>query len=222
VTIELPALRLPSLSEWIDLLGGFYDSWGYPLVLIAAALENTFLLTIIVPGGTMVLLGGVYARLGVLELPFVILVGWCGTFVGASIDYALGRWGHQTRLRGLLARPAVAGPLERAGAMLGRYGMLALFGGHFVSQIRSLVAVAAGVTRLPYRRFALYEAPVALVWASAYAVGGYLLADQIPLFEDLLQRFGWVLAALTAAFFVWRVLATRRRATPRAPVPASE
>lgn len=53
-----------TLSEWLALIGRFYDGYGYPLVLVAAALENTFLVTLIFPGGTMVLLGGVYAGLG--------------------------------------------------------------------------------------------------------------------------------------------------------------
>ena len=42
--IELP-FHLPSLSEWIEMLGGFYGAWGYPVVLIAATIENTFILT---------------------------------------------------------------------------------------------------------------------------------------------------------------------------------
>jgi membrane protein DedA with SNARE-associated domain len=202
--LELIGIRLPTLTEWIELLGGFYAGWGYPLVLAAAALENTLLVTFFFPGGTMVLLGGVYARLGALELPLVILVGWIGTFLGASFDYWVGRVGEQGPFARVLARRELQGPLVRAGAMLARYGMLALLGGHFISQIRSLVAVAAGLTGLSYRRFALYEAPAALVWATAYGIGGYLLADQLPRFEEIMNRFGWVLAMAIGAFLAWR------------------
>lgn len=194
-----------TLSEWLALIGGFYEGFGYPLVLVAAALENTFLLTIVFPGGTMVLLGGVYARLGYLDLPWVILVGWVGTFLGASVDYWLGRLNDRTWLRRVLEQRHMAGALERAGGLMRRYGPLAFMAGHFVPQVRSLVAVAAGVTRLPYPRFALYEAPAALAWASAYGVGGYFLADQLPLFEWGMQRFGWAVALAVGAFITWKV-----------------
>jgi membrane protein DedA with SNARE-associated domain len=216
--IPLPFdLRIPRLSEWIALLGGFYASWGYPLVLVAAALENTFLVTFIFPGGTMVLLGGIYARLGQLELPYVILAGWVGTFCGASIDYVLGRWG-QRLLGPVLSRPDMALALERVGAMLRQYGMLALLAGHFVGPIRSLVAVSAGLARMEYWRFALYETPPALAWATAYALGGYFLADQIPLFEQILERFGWGLVTVVAAFLFWRLyLRPRARRCASAP-----
>lgn len=213
--IPLPfGLRLPSLGEWIDLLGGFYGAWGYPLVLVGAMLENTFLVTTVFPGGTMVLLGGVYARLGQLELPYVILVGWCGTWLGASIDYALGRWG-QRPLRPILTQPEVSAGLERVGELLRRYGLLTLLAGHFVAPIRSLVAISAGLSRMEYRRFALYELPAALAWATLYGVGGYLLGDQIPLLERLLEQFGWAAALVGAAVIAWQMLRRPRRA-PRA------
>ncbi|TAK21360.1 MAG: DedA family protein [Chloroflexota bacterium] len=202
---EALGIHLPGLSEWITILGGFYGAWGYPAILLAAAIENTLLVTLIFPGGTMVLLGGVYAGLGILDLPSVIAVGWVGTFLGASFDYAIGRGGHAGPTSRLLRKPMLAKPLERAGRMLARYGLPALIAGHFISHIRSLVAVAAGLTGMPYLRFALFEAPAALLWAGAYAIGGYFLADQIPLFEEILTRFGGFLAAGISLFVAWQV-----------------
>lgn len=205
-------LRLPNLAEWIALLGGVYGAWGYPLVLLAAALENTFLVTLIFPGGTMVLLGGIYARIGQLSLPAVILCGWIGTFLGASIDYGLGRWGGRL-LAPILARPDAAAGQARVAEMLRRYGMLALVAGHFIGPIRSLVALSAGMARMSYLLFAIYELPASLLWATAYGIGGYLLADQIPLLEQILERFGWGLAAAAALFIGWQAY---RRPRPRA------
>ena len=112
--------RLPTLTEWIALLGGFYEGWGYPLVLAAAALENTLLVTFFFPGGTMVLLGGVYSRVGTLELPLVILVGWIGTFLGASFDFAVGRLGERGPFARVLKRREVQPPMARARALLVR------------------------------------------------------------------------------------------------------
>jgi len=203
--LELIGVRLPTLGEWIALFGHVYADWGYPLVLVAAALENTLLVTLFFPGGTMVLLGGVYARLGALDLAWVILVGWIGTFLGASFDYWVGRIGERGPFARVLHRPELRGPLARAGAMLARYGMLALIGGHFISQLRSLVAVAAGLTGLSYRRFALYEGAAALLWATAYALGGYFLADHLEQFEAIMGRFGWALALVVGAFLAWRL-----------------
>ncbi len=199
-----------------------YGTYGYPIVWLAAMLENTFIVTWIVPGGTMVLLGGVYAQRGALDLPLVILVGWIGTFCGASIDYAIGRFGERTwPLNRLLANTSVAGPLTIAGHMLARYGLWALLVSHFIGHIRSLVAVSAGLTRLPFWRFAVYEAPASLAWATLYALGGYFLADQIPLFEWVLQRFGVVVVILMIGFIAYKTLprVLAKRQAPQVVAP---
>jgi membrane-associated protein len=165
----------------------------------------------------MVLLGGVYSRIGALELPWVILVGWIGTFLGASFDYTIGRFNDRTWLRRVMEQRHMADALDRAGDLLRRYGPLAFLLGHFVAQIRSLVFVAAGATRLPYWRFALYEAPAALAWTTVYAIGGYFLADQLPLFEQIMKSFGWVVALAIGAFVTWKVWLQPRRRAPEPP-----
>src|SRR5918911_2451723 len=43
--------HMPDLSQVIDALRAAYDSWGYPLVLLGALLENTALLGLVLPGG---------------------------------------------------------------------------------------------------------------------------------------------------------------------------
>src|SRR5919201_1430861 len=220
--LELVGLRLPTLGEWIALLSPFYADWGYPLVVVAAALENTFLVSFVFPGGTIVLSGGVYARLGALELPLVILVGWIGTFLGASFDYAVGRLGERGPCSGLLRRRELQPPLERASALLARYGLLALLAGHFLPPLRSFVALAAGVTRLPYWRFVLCEAPAALAWATAYGVGGYLVGENLALFEQLLSNFGWAIALLLGGYLAWRFWRPLRPAGPGSALGAGE
>ncbi len=201
---EIPDLHLPTFSEWVALLGGLYDRWGYAIVPIAAALENTFILNLFFPGGTILILGGVYARIGHLDLAVVIVLGWLGTFLGASFDYWVGRGGGRGPLARLLAHPRVAPPLAHAGALLARYGFLAFVGGHFTSHTRSVIAIAAALSGIPPGRFMLYELPAAFIWSTTYVVGGYLLADQLHVFEEFLNRFGWYVAMALIAFFGWQ------------------
>jgi undecaprenyl-diphosphatase len=201
------------LEDWLHWLGDWYSAYGYPMVLLAATLENTALVTYVVPGGTMIIFGGHFAAQGKLDLLGVIAVAWLGTVLGTSFDFMLGRMGHRTYLRHWLARPAVARSIERASAFLWRYGLGAILVGHFIPPLRTVLAVAAGMTQLPYWRFLLYEICAALAWSSLYAAGGYLLSDQISLLVEAIDRLGWLAAAgvavAIATVLVWR--RTRRR-----------
>src|SRR5918912_3028 len=115
--------HMPDLSHMIDALRAAYDTWGYPLVLLGALLENTALLGLVLPGGSLVLLGAVYAQQGVLAWPLVLVLGWLGMVLGTSLDYAVGRWAlratlGQTRLMARLEPKLAAAQrfLERHGA----------------------------------------------------------------------------------------------------------
>src|SRR5947209_19790568 len=85
-------ILMPDPQQIMETFRAAYSTWGYPLVLLGALLENTALLGLILPGGSLVLLGAVYAQQGVLALPLVLVLGWLGMVLGTSLDYAFGRW----------------------------------------------------------------------------------------------------------------------------------
>ena len=73
------------------------DSYGYIVVLIGTLLE----------GETILVLGGIAAKLGYLELPWVITCAFTGTLLGDQFFFFMGRYkGHAY----LEKRPAWKGP----------------------------------------------------------------------------------------------------------------
>src|ERR671930_433697 len=108
--------HMPDLSHMIDALRAAYDTWGYPLVLLGALLENTALLG-------LVLLGAVYAQQGVLAWPLVLVLGWLGMVLGTSLDYAFGRWALRATLGQTRLMARLEPKLGEAERFLERHGM---------------------------------------------------------------------------------------------------
>lgn len=203
------------IRQWIDGLGSIYEDWGYLLVLLGALGENTALLGMVLPGGTLALLGAFYARQGTLNLGLVILFAWLGTVAGYHIDFLIGRyllghvvaWGSPSRL-GLRLR--LAGRVRLAHALLFKHGGKMIMISHAIGHIRSFVALSAGAARMSYKRFLAFELAAALLWNIGYALLGYFLGAQRERLEVILTRGGWVMAGLLiGAFVVWRMLAPR-------------
>jgi membrane protein DedA with SNARE-associated domain len=204
---------LPDLHHLIDALRAAYGAWGYPLILVGALLENTALLGLVLPGGSLVLLGAVYAQQGTLALPLVLLLGWLGMILGTGVDYALGRWG----LHSVLGRTRFVARLEpklaEAERFLERYGMWALLLAHFIGHVRSFVAITAGASRLPYRRFLLYEAVAALAWNIVFVGAGYLVGENLGLLQRLSGGAGLAVGATAVVAYLAFRLRGRARAT---------
>lgn len=203
---------MPDLSHVVDLLRAAYGTWGYPLILVGALLENTALLGLILPGGSLVLLGAVYAHQGVLSLPLVLLLGWLGMVLGTSVDYALGRWGLGSALGHTRLMRRLEPKLAEAERFLDRHGAWALLLAHFIGHIRSFVAITAGASRLPYRRFLLYEGLAALAWNLIWVGAGYLVGENLGVLQRVTGGAGLVILALVVAGYVTYRLRARGHA----------
>src|SRR5574340_462142 len=88
-----------ALDSWLESLAALYGAWGYLIVFLGALFENTALLGLLLPGGTLALLGAFYAWQGSLNIVWVIVFAWIGTTLGYNADYLIGRF-LLTRLTG--------------------------------------------------------------------------------------------------------------------------
>ena len=218
---ELHILTIP-FNEWIKLLSEFYNHYGYLSVFLGTLGENTALLGFLLPGNSLALLGAVYARLGTLNLGWVIFLASLGTILGYHIDYLLGRF--------ILARVAsnwstsrlgrrirLAGRLRLARMLITKHGGKAILISHLAGQLRSFVALSAGMTRMNYPRFLGYELLAATLWNTAFCLLGFSLASHIDILQMLIERGGWVLFGVLVLFFLaWRLFRQRVRQARRA------
>lgn len=211
---------MPDINAWIDALGALYDDYGYLIVLLGTFCENTAVLGLILPGGSLALLGAFYAQQGTLQIGWVIAFAWIGTVLGYHADYLIGRllisrliawssghWlGHRLRL---------AARLRHGRMFLTKHGGKAILLSHIVGHVRSFVALSAGATRMSYRRFLAFELIAALLWNTAFCLLGYLAGTERERLRMLIERSGWLtLAIIVAAVVVWRLA---RRVQPRRP-----
>lgn len=145
--------------------------YGYPILLVGAFLEHTVLLGALLPGATVVTLGGLLAQQGHLRFADVVAVTALGSLLGDHVDYVLGR-----RIpRGTRWERRLGSYVVLAERLIQRWGGLALVGAKFFNTTRSVIAVGAGFYRMPYSRFLAFDLLAALLWGLSYTTGGYLL-----------------------------------------------
>jgi membrane protein DedA with SNARE-associated domain len=200
------------MNEWIKLLGEFYHQYGYLAVFLGTLGENTALLGLLLPGNSLALLGAAYARLGTLNLGWVIFLATLGTLLGYHLDYLLGRFvlarvARQWSTSRLGRRLRLAGRLRLARRLITKHGGKAILLSHLIGHLRSFVALSAGMSRMNYLRFLGYELLAASLWNSAFCFLGYLLAAEIDRLQMLIERGGWaIIGVLVLLFLAWRFL----------------
>lgn len=179
------------MPTWLTSL---FAQYGYLVVLVAVLLENA---GIPAPGHTAMLAGGVLAQRGVLGIRWVIAVGALAALLGDNIGYWIGRRGgrrfveHHGRLLHLNRERLAA--VDR---FFARHGPKTVFVGRFITGLQTVVALLAGVSRVPWWEFFAFNASGAVVWASVYGLAGYFFGTSWTALEKWVGHAGLFLLAL--------------------------
>jgi membrane protein DedA with SNARE-associated domain len=185
------------------------------LVFLFTALEAPAFLGLVIPGELALVLGGVLAHGHRIALPWAIAVGVLGAIAGDSAGYWIGRRWRHLLLNSPIGRRVKPGRLRRAEAILNRRSGLTLFVGRLTAGARVLLPGLAGASRVPYRRFLLWNALAGAVWATAHVILGYVAGESWRRIHDLAGRAGLYLllglATVAILALATRLLLRRRR-----------
>jgi membrane protein DedA with SNARE-associated domain len=180
--------------------------YGYWAVAAALLLEN---LGVPLPGETVLLLASLLAYTERdLRIGWIIVVGTAATIAGSMLGYAIGDYGGRPlleRYRYVFHASDVA--LGRSEELFARYGAFTIFFARFVFGLRVIVGPMAGVLRMPWKKFAIFNLLGAALWVTVISFVGYNFGSQWRRLMYFMRRFDLALGAvfvLIAAVLWWR------------------
>ena len=191
-------LRLP---PWLALL----------IVFAMPALEASVFLGFIFPGEIACLLGGVLAFESKLQLWLVIVVAIAGAVIGDSVGYFVGARFGDVLLEKVPERFVKPEHIERTKELIRRFGGRAVFIGRFTASLRALVPGFAGVSRMHYRSFLVWNLAGGSLWASAVVVAGYLAGNAWRKVNSTISVISYCILGVVVAGLVALWWARRRR-----------
>ena len=188
----VPALAFSVIGWILDLHG-----WVLLAVVFAfPALEASAFVGFVFPGEIAIILGGVIASRGDASIAAVVLIAIAGAVIGDSVGYYVGkRWGRQL-LNVTVGRFIKHEHIDRAEAFLARRGGAAVFVGRWTAALRVVVPGLAGMARLRYRSFLLYNVLGGALWATTFALLGFVAGDAYRHVASAAGQAGLVLLAL--------------------------
>jgi membrane-associated protein len=197
--------------SWIDRFGA-YALWGVALIIFIECWLFPFL-----PGDSLLFVVGLLIQ----QDKQVTSPIWIACLVLSVAAVASNIVGY---LVGARAGPAIfnrpdsrffkQAHVDRTFAFFDRYGKRAVFLARFVPIVRTFITLAAGVGRMPMRRFVAMSAIGGVVWAAGLTLLGYWLGNVALLDEHL----DLVLVAIVAVSLVPVLVETlRSRSQTRDP-----
>ncbi len=142
--------------------------------------EVGLFLGFILPGDTLVLTAGVLAKEGKFALSSTIIVIALAAIAGDNLAYWIGHHlGPKvfTKPDSLLLRKS---HIDRAEKFYEKYGSKTVLIAHFFPVIRSFSPLLAGVGKMNYLKYLLFDVIGDIAWSIIVTLIGYYIASRIP------------------------------------------
>jgi membrane protein DedA with SNARE-associated domain/membrane-associated phospholipid phosphatase len=191
---ELGHLNLQHLLEDISNTLG---AWTYLLVGVFAFAETGAFVGLVVPGETVMLLGGAVAGQGAIDIYLLIAIAWFSAWLGDTTSFFVGRrLGREFVIKHGHRVGISHQRFEKVEDYFARHGGKTIFIGRFISLVRAFAPFIAGSSGMRYRAFVPYSILGTWLWASAHILVGYFFSRSIETAGKYAAKGAFLLATL--------------------------
>ncbi|MGH8802706.1 MAG: VTT domain-containing protein [Casimicrobiaceae bacterium] len=190
--------HLHTLIAWLSA----HPVTALAVIFAAALLESLALIGAVIPGSTIVFIGGVLVGLKALDPWLAFAAAVVGAIAGDASSYELGRH-YRGQIRRAWPLRTHPGLLARGEAYFARNGGRSVFLGRFIGPVRAIVPVIAGMTSMRPWHFFSMNVLSALGWALAHMLPGVLFGASLQVAGAVSSRLALVIALLVIV--VWLV-----------------
>ena len=148
-------------------------AYGYPVIALIIFTESAIFPFL--PGDSLLVVAGIYAAKGDINLAILTAILIPAAVVGNGVAYFLGKSVGPKLFSNPNSRFFKPEYARKAHDFYERYGASAIVIARFVPIVRTFVPVIAGIAKMPYRQFVVYNIAGGALWILSMGLGGYFL-----------------------------------------------
>jgi len=191
--------------------------WFYALLFGIVFCETGLVVTPFLPGDSLLFAVGALAAVpgSPISLPLAIVLLILAAVLGDAVNYLVGLRLGPAIFKKEDSRWLNRKHLDRTQAFYEKYGNKTILLARFVPIVRTFAPFVAGIGKMSYRRFAVYNVAGGVLWVVLFALAGYFFGGR-PLVK---QNFHYVILAIIVlslvppAIEIWRARRSGHRGT---------
>ena len=178
-----------------DYIGLFINNYGALVYLILFAIifcETGLVFLPFLPGDSLIFAAGTFAGIGQLNFWILMILIISAAIIGDTINYEIGKHFGRKLLDNKKFTIIKKENLDKADALISKYGSLAVFIARFMPIIRTIVPFVVGMGRLNYKKFITFNALGGITWVTLFLCLGYFFGN-IPF---VAEHFSLIIIAI--------------------------
>jgi len=159
-------------DQHLQLLIQAYGAWVYGILFAIVFLETGLVVTPFLPGDSLLFVAGTIAAAGELNVHALVAALTAAAILGDSVNYAIGRAIGPRVFQFEDSRFFKRAYLERTHRYFERHGGKTIVIARFVPIVRTYAPFVAGIGRMEYVRFLLFNVTGGALWVASLAYAG--------------------------------------------------
>jgi len=175
-----------------------YGAWVYLILFLIIFAETGLVVTPFLPGDSLLFVAGTLAAAGGMDVVLLMVLLCIAAILGDSVNYAIGkRVGDRLVKSGRFIRQE---HIDRTHAFYEKYGGKTIVIARFVPIVRTFAPFVAGIGKMDYGRFLLFNVTGGMLWVLSLTTAGYFFGN-LPIVKDNLSLvvIGIVIASIMPA-----------------------
>lgn len=160
-----------------------YGALTYLFMFLLIFAETGFVVTPFLPGDSVIFALGALASVGRLDITALAIVLMSAAVLGNTVNYAIGARLGPAVFTSDRSRFFRRDYLDRTHEFYERYGAVTVIVARFMPIIRTFVPFVAGIGRMGYLRFFIYNLIGSVSWVALFLAAGYFFGD-LPFVRD--------------------------------------
>ncbi len=169
-----------------------FGPWVYVILFAIIFIETGLVVMPFLPGDSLLFVGGAIAAVGGMDLPLLMALLTVAAALGDAVNYSVGSWFGPRVFKWEQSRFFNRAAFDRTHAFYERHGGITIVVARFLPFIRTFAPFVAGVARMTYPRFAMFNLVGAVAWVVGLSGIGYLFGNT----AWVQANFQWVALAL--------------------------
>ena len=152
-----------------------YHTWAYVILFLIIFCETGLVVTPFLPGDSLLFVAGAIAALPdmLVEVNVLVLILFAAAVLGDSCNYMIGR----KLFRNPDSRIFKQSHLEKTHEFYKKYGGKTIILARFVPIVRTFAPFVAGMGKMHYYYFMLYNLTGGVLWVAIFCYAGYFFGD---------------------------------------------
>jgi membrane-associated protein len=180
------------LDTHLDVIIREYGVWTHAILFLIIFCETGLVITPLLPGDSLLFAVGTFAALGSLDVKLLAISLSIAAIAGDTVNYWIGYVVGPKVFRREKSRFFNRDYLDRTHRFYERYGGKTIIIARFIPIIRTFAPFVAGIGRMTYLRFIVYNVVGGVAWIGTFLFGGYFFGA-LPFVK---QNFSLVILAI--------------------------